>query len=119
MLANERDEGATDEFAQFEATFDLSYDVVKWCECAAHFFHVRFLRDEHGMLNIASKCLDLRRFTALTGHQTEFHPDNYEDIKEPLEVILEWIMMWGGGHDVPDIDVVFEHAVLLARIMER
>jgi hypothetical protein len=33
----ERAEGATDEFAHLEATFDLSYDVAKWLECAAHF----------------------------------------------------------------------------------
>ncbi len=72
-----------------EATFDLSYDVAKWLECAAHFFNVRFLRDEHGMLHIASKCLDIRRFTALIAHATEFRPDTYEDIKEPLEIILE------------------------------
>jgi hypothetical protein len=39
----ERAEGATDEFAHLEATFDLSYGVAKWLECAAHFFHVRFL----------------------------------------------------------------------------
>jgi hypothetical protein len=114
----ERAEGATDEFAHLEATFDLSYDVAKWLECAAHFFHVRFLRDEHGMLNIASKCLDLRRFTALTAHATEFRPDNYEDIKEPLQIILEW-MIKGGVQDVPDIDVVFEQAMLLARSMEK
>ncbi len=43
----ERAEGRTDDFANLEATFDLSYDVAKWLECAAHFFHVRYLRDEH------------------------------------------------------------------------
>jgi hypothetical protein len=59
-------------------------------------FLVRFLRDEHGMLNFASKCLDLRRFTALTGHQFDFHEENYEDIKKPLEISLE-LMMRGGG----------------------
>ncbi len=96
-LEEERAKEATDEFAHLEATFDLSYDVAKWLECAAHFSQVRFLRDEHGMLNIASKCLDLRRFTALTAHATEFRPDSYEDIKEPLETILEWMTSgWGG-----------------------
>ena len=63
---DERDEGATDEFARLEAMFGLSYDVAKWLECAANFFHVRFFRYEHGMFNIASKSLDLRKFTALT-----------------------------------------------------
>ncbi len=72
-----------------EATFDLSYDVAMRLECAAHFFNVRVLRDEHGMLNVASKCLDLRIFTALTAHATKFRPDNYEDIKEPLQIIPE------------------------------
>jgi len=62
---NERAEGATDEFAHLEANFDMSYDVAKWLECATHFFDVRFLRDEHGMLSVASKCLDLRRFAPL------------------------------------------------------
>jgi hypothetical protein len=85
----ERAEGATDEFAHMEATFDLSYDVAKWLECAAYFFQFRFLRDEHGMLNVAGKCLDFCRFTALIAHQTEFRPDNFEEIKEPLEVISE------------------------------
>ncbi len=83
----ERAEGATDEFAHLEATFDLSYDVAKWLECAAHFFHVRFLRDEHGMLSVANKCLDLRRFAPLPGHETE--QDDYEDMKESLEIILQ------------------------------
>jgi len=82
----ERVEGATIEFAHLEASFNLSYDVAKWLECAAHFYHVRFLRDEHGMLNIANKCLDLHRFTALNAHATEFRPGRYEDIKEPLEI---------------------------------
>jgi hypothetical protein len=113
-----RAEGATDEFAHLEATFDLSYDVAKGLECAAHFFNVRFLRDEHNMLNIASKCLDLRRFIALAAHATEFCPDTYEDIKKPLEIILEWMIM-GGVHDVPAIDVVFEHAMFLSRNMEK
>ena len=50
----ERAEGATDEFAHLEATFDLSYDVAKWLEYTAHIFHARY-RDEHGMLSVASK----------------------------------------------------------------
>jgi hypothetical protein len=105
-------------FAHLEATFDVSYDVAKWLECAAHFFHVRFLRNEHGMLGIASKCLDLRRFTALTARQTEIHQDNYEDIKEPLHILLDW-MKEGVLQDISDIDVVYEHAMLLARGMEK
>jgi hypothetical protein len=45
----------TDEEAFMEAAFDLNYDIAGWLECAAHFFHVRFLRDEHNMLWTASK----------------------------------------------------------------
>jgi hypothetical protein len=78
----ERVVGATDEFAHLEATFDLSYDVAKWLECVAHFFNVRFLRDEHGILTIARRCLDLRRFALLPKHEDEH--DNFEDIKEQL-----------------------------------
>jgi hypothetical protein len=118
ILEEERAEGATDECVHLEATFDLSYDVAKWFESVAHIFHVCFLRDEHGMLNIASKRLDLRIFAALTEHQAEFHQDNYEDIKEPLEVFVEWMMV-ERVHDIPYIDVVCEHAMLLARIMEK
>jgi len=114
----ERAEGATDEFAHLEATFDLSYDVAKWLECAIHFFHVRFLRDEHGMLATAQRCLDLRRFAPLTGHGDEHDDDNYEDIKEPLEIVLEW-MKDGGVQDVPDVDVVFAQAMVLAASMEK
>jgi hypothetical protein len=55
----ERVEGAIDEFAHLEATFDLIYVVAKWLECAAHFFHVRFLRDEHGNLMTARRSMDL------------------------------------------------------------
>ena len=40
------------------------------------------------------------------------------DIKELLVVIVEWIAA-GGAHHVLDIDVVFEHAMLLARNMEK
>ena len=114
----ERAEGATDEFAHLEATFDLSYDVAKWLECAIHFFHVRFLRDEHGILATASLCLDLRRFAPLTGHQDEHDENRYDDMKEPLQIILEW-MKNGGVQDVPNIDVVFAQAMNLARIMEK
>jgi hypothetical protein len=70
------------------------------------------------MLGIASKCLDLQRFTALSVHQTEFHQDNYEDIYELLHIILEWIKE-SGLQDIPNIDVVYEHAMLLARGMEK
>ncbi len=67
-----------------EAAFDLSYDVADWLECAAHFSHVRFLRDEHRMLWTASKCMDLRRFASLREQEAE----NIEEIYEPLRVIL-------------------------------
>jgi hypothetical protein len=81
--------GATNEFAHLEATFDLSYDVANWLECATHFFNVRFLRDEHGILSIASMCLVLRRFAPSPGHEDEH--DDYEDIKEPLKEIMKWM----------------------------
>jgi hypothetical protein len=118
MPEDDRAEGATDEFAHLEAAFVLSYAVAKWLDCVAHFCIVRFLRDEHGMLHVASKCLDLRGLNALTGYQTEFHQNRYEDIKDTLEIIMEWMMM-GGGQDVPDVDVVFAQAMLLARSMEK
>ena len=78
----EKAEGAIDEFAHLEVAFDLNYDVDKWLECAAHLFHVRFLRDEHGILTVARRCMDLRRFAPLPAHEDD--QDNYEDIKEPL-----------------------------------
>ncbi len=70
------------------------------------------------MIATAKKCLDLRRFTPLTGHGDERDEDNYEDIKEPLEIILEW-MIKEGVQNIPDIDVVFAHAMLLARSMKK
>ncbi len=58
----DRTEGLTDEEEFVESAFDLSHDVAEWLECAAHFFHVRLIRDEHDILWTASKCVDLRRF---------------------------------------------------------
>ncbi len=77
--------------------------------------HVRFLRDEHDILWTASKCLDLRRFaTTLDGHEE----DALEDMKEPLKQILQW-MTKGGVPDVPEIDNVYEQAILLEDNMKK
>jgi hypothetical protein len=100
---DERSEGATDEEAFLEEAFNLSYDIAHWLECAAHFFHVRLIRDEHDILWTASKCLDLRRFAQMPTAQD---PNDYSDIYEPLKEILRW-MIKGGVPDVPDIDVVY------------
>jgi len=79
----------TDEEAFMEAAFDLSYDIADWLiECAAHFFHVRFLRDKHDVLWIASKCMDLRRFAPLPRLDESEDDDAYEDMKEPFKQIL-------------------------------
>ena len=86
----ERAVEASDEFAHIEATFDLSYDVAKWLERDAQCFNVRFLWGEHGILTIASRCMDIKRFAPLPGHEDEH--DNYEDIKEPLKQILKWMI---------------------------
>ena len=74
---DDRREGITDEEAYVEADFDLSYDIANWLQCGAHFFHVRFLRDEHDILWTASKCFDLRRFALKPGQDEA----NFEDIK--------------------------------------
>jgi len=116
ILEDERAEGADDTFAHLEALFDLSYDVTKWLECAAHFFHVRFLRDEHGILTTAKRCMDLRRFAPTPGQEDE--QDNYEDIKDPLKQIMKW-MKTGGLQNVLDIAMVFQRAKLLARNMKK
>jgi hypothetical protein len=107
-------EGATFEFAHLESTFDLSYDVSLWLECASHFFHVHFFRDEHHILATATECMKLRRFAPLSDHNDE---GNYNDIKGPLQV-LKW-MKKGGEHDVPDIGVVFGEEMFLSRNMEK
>jgi hypothetical protein len=96
-----------------EAAFDMSYDVADWLECAAHFFHVRFLRDEHQMLWTASKCMDLRLFAPLPGQEAF----DMEEIYEPLRTILRW-MTKGGVPNVPSIDTVYAQAVLLATNMK-
>ena len=110
---DDRRDGITDEEAYVEAAFDLSYDISNWLQCASHFFHVRFLRDEHDILWTASKCLDLRRFAPTPGREE----DDLEDIKEPLKHILRW-MTKGGVPGVPDIAVVYDQALLLADIMK-
>ncbi len=79
-----RREGVSEEDTLVEATFDLIYDMAHWLECAAHFSHVRLIRDEHEILWIASKCLDLRRIAQMPG---EHDDGGYEDIEEPLEQI--------------------------------
>ncbi len=83
---DDRNEGLTYEEAYVEACFVLSCDIAYWLECVAHFFLVRFLRDEHDILYTASKCLDLRLFTVVNVHEQE-HTD-YENIYEPLKQIL-------------------------------
>ncbi len=113
---DERAEGTTDEFAHLEATFVLSYGVAKRLECAAHFFHIRFLRDEHGILTTARGCMDLRRFAPLPGHEDD--QDNYVNIKDSLKQILKWRKK-GGVKNVLELNVVFEQAKLLARNMEK
>jgi hypothetical protein len=67
----DRRDGITDKEAYVEVAFDLSYDIANWLQCAFHFFHVRFLRDEHNILWTASKCLDLRRFAPAPRHEEE------------------------------------------------
>jgi hypothetical protein len=107
----------TDEEAFMEAAFDLSYDIADWLECAAHFFHVRFLRDEHEILWTASQCMDLRRFASLPDDDEELD-NEYDYMKEPLKQILLW-MRKGGVPDVPPLVVVFEQAMLLADNMRK
>ncbi len=77
-------EGVTNEEAYVEAAFYLIYDIAKRPHCAIHFFHVRFLRDEHDILWTSSKYLDLRRFAQAPGQEE----DDIEDIYEPLKHIL-------------------------------
>jgi len=67
-----------------EAAFDLSYDIAHWLECAAHFFHVRLIHDEHHMLWSVNKCLDLRRYALMPGEPDD---QGYEEIYEPLKSI--------------------------------
>ena len=110
----DRREGITDEEAFVDVAFDLSYDIANWLQCAIHFFHVRFLRDEHDILWTASKCLDLRRFAQAHGQEE----DDIEDIYEPLKHILQW-MTKGGVPNVPDIDVVYAEGMLLADNMKK
>ena len=77
-------EGVSEEDTLFEVAFDLSYDINHWLECAAHFFYVRLIRDEHGILWTANKCLDLRRIAQMPGEPDD---EGYEDIYDPLEDI--------------------------------
>jgi hypothetical protein len=51
----DRREGATNVEAYVDAVFNPSYDIAHWLECAAHFFHVHFIRDKHNILWTASK----------------------------------------------------------------
>ena len=110
-----RTEGVSEEDTFLEAAFDLSYDIAHWLECAAHFFHVRMIRDEHDILWTASKCMDLRRFAQMPGEGEEL---SYEDIYEPLEDIWVW-MRNAGVRDVPDVDVLYNEAILLAEAMQK
>ena len=68
------------------------------------------------MLSVARKCLDLRRFAPLPRHETE--QDDYEDMEESLDIILQWMIV-GGVQDVPATEEVLAHAMLLARSMEK
>jgi len=113
---DDKREEATSEDLCMEAAFDLNYDIADWLECAIHFFHVRFLRDEHDILWTASKCLDLRLFAPVNFNDDVQHEAIIEGIYGPLNQVLLW-MKKGGVPDVPDIDVVYDQAVTLANNM--
>ena len=72
-----RTEGVTEQDTLLEADFDLNYDIAHWLECAAHFFHVGLIRDEHDILWTVTKCLDLRRFAQMPG---DLDDQGYVDI---------------------------------------
>jgi hypothetical protein len=110
-----RTEGVSEEDTLLEAAFDLSYDIAHWLECAAHFFHVRLIRDEHDILWTASKCLDLRRFAQMPGEPDD---EGYEDIYVPLEDLWTW-MRKAGLRDIPEVDVIYNEAILLAEAMQK
>ena len=107
--------GVSEEDTLLEAAFDLSYDCAHWLECAAHFFHVRIIRDEHDILWTASKCLDLRRFAQMPGEDDD---EGYEDIYDHLEDIWAW-MVKAGVRDVPDVHVLYTEGILLAEAMQK
>jgi len=92
----------TDEESFMEAAFNLSYHTIEWLECAAHFFHVRFLRNEHDILWTASKRMDLRRFASLPDDDEELD-NEYGDMKEPLKQIFLWMRKGGGGTGRPSL----------------
>ena len=47
---------------QAQAYRELQHVMADWIENIVHFFEVRFIDDEHGMLAVAAKCLDLRLY---------------------------------------------------------
>jgi hypothetical protein len=110
-----RTKGVSEEDTLLEAAFDLSYDIAHWLECAAHFFHVRLIRDEHDILWTAAQCLDLRRFAQMPGEDDD---EGYENIYEHLEGI--WILMTKAGvRDVPSVDELYNEGILLAEAMQK
>jgi hypothetical protein len=85
MKIAEMESHITNEEAYYvEAALYLSYDIANWLQCAANFFHVRFLRDEHDLLLTSSKCLDLSYFDQPPGQEE----DGIEGIYELLKRIL-------------------------------
>ena len=57
--------------------------------------------------------MDLRRFAPAHGQEEE----DFDDIKELLKYILQW-MAKGGVTDIPPIDVVYEQAIIIADIIK-
>ncbi len=85
-------------------------------EYATHFLNVCLIQDEHEILWIASKCLDLRWFEQIPG---EHDDEGYEDSEEPLEQIWIW-MVNAGVRDVSDEDVLYNNeTILLAKAMQK
>jgi len=86
-----------------EVAFGLCYGIAHRLECAAQFFHVRLILDEHDILWTASKWLDLRRLA-----QMPIEPDDQgnEDIYDPLEDIWIW-MEKAGVRDILAVDVMY------------
>ena len=110
---DDRQEGKTKEELYMEAAFDLNYDIGEWLECVAHFFSLRFLKDEHEIIWIASNCMDLMLF-ATVNYDDDAHQQAFiEGIYAPLQQILLW-MQKGSVYDVPAIDIVNNQAIALA-----
>jgi len=84
------------ECTQAQAYTDLQHFIADWIENMVHFFQVRFVDDEHEMIAVAAKCLDLRLYCrkSFPGYSSLAQYMDAE-VKQPFRQVWKWVSAAG------------------------